>query len=103
MRNSAEAPDEDDGSGDDCGIEKWVRAVLRKRTKLRGMVRAKKDLGGLVSSSSVPPYESDTTARNACLTPKNGPWEVARRRGVPIHPKVSSPLRCREGVRVKGT
>ena len=85
VRNSAEAPVEDDGSGDDSGIEKWVRAVFRKRTKLRGRVKARSDLGGSGSPSADAPYENATMARSECLTPKNGPWEVARRRGVPNH------------------
>ena len=79
MGSSAGAPDEDDGPGDDIGIEKRVRAVLWKRAKLRGRVKARDDLGRFASPSSRLPYESDTTARSVCLTLKNGPWQVARR------------------------
>jgi len=88
--SSAEAPDEDDGSGDEDGIEKWVHAAQWKRTKLRGRVKARNDLGRFGSPSTGAPYKNTTIAHSACLTPKNGPWEVARRRGIPIHSKGSS-------------
>jgi len=87
---SACAPDEGDSSGVDSGVGEQERAAQRKRTKLRGRAKARNDLGGFGSPSAGAPYESATTARSACLTPKNGPWEVARRRGVPIHSKGSS-------------
>jgi hypothetical protein len=59
-----------------------VRAVQRWRTKLRGRVNARNDMGGssFPSSSPASPYESASMTRNECLTPKNEPCEVTEER-----------------------
>lgn len=42
------------------------------------------------SSELAPSYASVTVARIECRTLNNGPCDVARRRGVPVHSRVSS-------------
>jgi len=70
---SACAPHKGNSSGvDNSGVGERERAAQRKRTKLRGRVKARNDLGGFGSPSAGAPYESDTMARSECLTPKNG-------------------------------
>jgi hypothetical protein len=112
VTGSAAELDEGDPPGDDNGEGERVRAAQRKRTRLRGRVKARNEVRRfdfpltLLSSPSTPPspppYDSATMMRSECLTRKNGACEVARSRGTPVHSRTVSSFR-RGNVRVKGT
>lgn len=89
-------PSDEDTREHECGEQ--ARAAPRRRTKRRGRanVRNEED-AGLPSPSS---YDSVTRTRIECLTLKNGPCAVSRRRGVPAHSRF--PSLCRNNDRVKG-